>query len=110
MVKSLFTGRLTGWQQPVQHQGTSASRFKWQREGEAGMLRAVISSSSANLPVQPGLAPTYTRALGRCWASFWAAVKFDALLTYSSGQCLPCAARAGPPPVARLLISQALTH
>lgn len=64
----------------------SASRVKWQREGgRGGVLRAIISNISANLSVRPGVASTYTRALGRCWAGFWAVVGLDGLLTYSSG-------------------------
>lgn len=49
------------------------------------MLRAIISSFSANLSIHAGVAPTYRRALERCWAGFWAVVGFDGLLTYSSG-------------------------
>lgn len=54
-----------------------------------GLLRAIISSRLADLPVHAGLAPTYTRVLGRCWAGFWAVVRLDQLLTYSSRQPLP---------------------
>lgn len=42
------------------------------RKERLGLLRAIISPSSADLPIRAGLAPTYTRALGRCWAGFWA--------------------------------------
>lgn len=49
------------------------------------MLRAIISSISANLSVQPGVAPTYRRALGRCWAGFWAVVGLDGLLNLQLG-------------------------
>lgn len=88
----------------------SASRFGWQWEGETGLLRAIISSISGDLPIQPGWAPTYTRALGRCWAGFWAVVGFEGLLTYSPGPGPVGAAWAAVPPAARCPISHALTH
>ena len=51
-----------------------------------GLLREVISSSSADLLVHAGLAPTYTGISGRCWAGFRAVVRLD---QSSSGQYLP---------------------
>lgn len=74
VVKSHSVPEGSWWGHSNLCRGASASRYGWQQEGVAGLLRVIISSSSTDLLFQPGLAPSSARALGRCWAGFWAVV------------------------------------
>lgn len=54
----------------------------------AGLLRVIISSNSTDLLFLQGLAPTYTRVLGRCLASFWAVVGLVNLQLRATAYCV----------------------
>lgn len=61
---------------------TAGVGYKW--EGLAGLLKVVISRSLADLLIQPSPAPTQ-EAEKTAWASLWAVVGPDPLLTHSLG-------------------------